>query len=95
MKYIFWNTRLLEIFSFIWLLLGLIFFTSLALDENDNTSIENCSDERLKEISLYRNDTLYLVNNDLGKLVGSIWELDSNTTSHQPTIMLVDSLPNQ
>ena len=95
MKHIFWNTRLREIFSFMCILLGLIFFTSLTLVENDDTSIENCHDERIKEISLYRNDTLYLVNNDLGKLVGSIWELDSNATSHQPTIMLVDSLPNQ
>ncbi len=90
MKHLFWNTRVLEIFSFIWLLSGLIFFTSLALGEKNKIPIKNPYD---KNISLYRNDTLYLVNNDLGKLVSSIWESDTVTVKRRPTVILVEVLP--
>lgn len=93
MKYIFWNTKALEIFSFLWIFSGLMFFTNIALGGNDIAPVKYSNVEKIKNISLYRNDTLYLVNNDLGKLVNSIWESDSDTLKSRPTIILVEILP--
>jgi hypothetical protein len=94
MKHLFWNTKALEIFSFLWLFSGLMFFTNIALGENDITLVEHSNVEKIGNISLYRNDTLYLVNNDLGKLVNSIWESDLDTLKSQPTVILVEVLPD-
>jgi hypothetical protein len=94
MKYIFWNTKILEIFSFLWIFSGLMFFTNIALGENDIALVEHSNIEKIGNISLYRNDTLYLVNNDLGKLVNSIWESDLDTLKDRPIVILVKVLPN-
>tara|TARA_R100000951_G_scaffold96721_1_gene86102 strand:- start:1276 stop:1572 length:297 start_codon:yes stop_codon:yes gene_type:complete len=94
MKYIFWNTKALEIFSFLWLFLCLMFFTNISLGENDIPTVKYSNAEKIGNISLYRNDTLYLVNNDLGQLVNSIWKLDSDTSKYRPIVILVKILPN-
>lgn len=94
MIHVFWNTKVLEIFSFLWIFLGLMFFTNAALGENDVAPVENSNIEKIGNISLYRNDTLYLVDTDLGKLVNSIWESDLDTLKSRPTVILVEVLPD-
>lgn len=89
MKHIFWNIRVIKMLFITWALhVLIIFFSSVALGAN------NITDDNTQQFSLYRNDTLYLVDNDLGKLVNSIWELDTDSTQSKPIIVFVTSLPS-
>ena len=71
------------------ILLSLILVGYTTIDDGKNEII----DYKNYDVCLYRNDTLYIINNDIGNLVNTIWECDSDSITEKPIIVLVDQLP--
>lgn len=53
---------------------------------------ENQGNERISVVSKNK-DTLWLINNDLGKLIANTWNYPNYISKNRPRIIMVDVLP--
>lgn len=73
------------------LLLSLV-FTNLTFPQN-NQKEKNLNNDRVAVVSINK-DTLWLVDNSLGRLIASTWNYPKYTDK-KPRIIMVDILPDQ
>jgi hypothetical protein len=73
------------------LLLSLV-FTNLTFPQN-NQKEKNLNNDRVAVVSINK-DTLWLVDNSLGRLIANTWDY-TKYTDKKPRIIMVDILPDQ
>lgn len=66
------------------LLLSFLFTTLIYSQQNDKDRISVVSKNK---------DTLWLINNDLGKLIARTWDYPKYIVKNRPRIIMVDVLP--
>ena len=75
--------------KFLLVLLSLIFSNFFYSQQNK----KNLANDRVSVVSSNR-DTLWLINNDLGKLIANTWDHPKSSKEKKPRIIMVDVLPD-